>query len=515
MQPSRFVSPHLPQFPESLWRATTELPSFPRLNEDIQVDIAIVGAGIVGITTAYLLSRQGCKVALFEAGSILNGTTGHTSAKISAQHGLLYDELLNHFGEEKTQMHYQANRDAKDFIQNTVSNLNIECDLKPESAFLYMEKDDELQKLQKEFDAYVKLGIPGQWRDKLPIPLNVSGAIEMPDQAQFHPLHYLKPLVDEILKAGGQIFEHTTITTLKKDGPFTLTTYRGKHKVRCSHVVSASHFPFYDGGGMYFTRLHAMRSYVVAFQPNTTFAGGTYLSADEPKRSLRTASWNGEELVLAGGENHKTGQSMCTHSHYEGLEEFGRELFGVKSIPFRWSAQDLVTLDKLPYIGQITSGDEGIYVATGFNKWGMTQGTLSGMILSDQILGKGNPYTPLYTPSRFNADPSIKNVVVQNADVAKHFVAGKVGLVQRSAEDLKPDEGAVITHNGKRAGGYKDTKGNLYLVDTTCTHLGCEVEWNEGERSWDCPCHGSRFNYEGEVIEGPATDPLEKLDKDA
>ncbi|MBE9914484.1 FAD-dependent oxidoreductase [Paenibacillus donghaensis] len=512
MKPSDPVSRSLPQFPESLWRATTELPSFPPLTEDIEVDTAIVGGGITGITTAYLLARQGCKVALLEAGSILNGTTGHTTAKISAQHGLIYDELLNHFGEEQAKMYYEANTEAKNFIQRTVSELGIECDLQPESAYLYMETDKELQKLQKEFDAYIKLGIPGQWRDKLPIPLAVSGAIEMPGQGQFHPLHYLKQLVSEMVKAGVRLYENTTIASLDKDGPLMLTTYRGKHKVRCSHVVSASHFPFVDGPRLYFSRLHAIRSYAVAIRPETPFAGGTYLSADEPKRSLRSANWNGEEVVIAGGENHKTGQSQCTHNHYEELEHFGSKLFGNNGIPFRWSAQDLVTLDKVPYIGQITAADKGIYVATGFNKWGMTHGTLSGMMLSDHILGKDNPYTLLYTPSRFKADPSIKTFVVQNADVAKHLVAGKVGLVQRKAEDLQPDEGGVVTHNGKRAGAYRDAKGNLYLVDTTCTHMGCEVEWNEGERSWDCPCHGSRFSYEGNVLTGPAKKPLEILD---
>ncbi|MDR0267095.1 FAD-dependent oxidoreductase [Paenibacillus sp.] len=511
MKPSDSVSKSLPQFPESLWKATTEFPTFPRLNEDIQTDVAIVGAGIAGVTTAYLLARQGCKVALLDAGSILNGTTGHTTAKVSAQHGMIYDELLNHFGKEQAKMYYQANMDAKDFIQKTVSDLSIECDLRPEDAYIYVEKTDAVQKLQKEFDAYIKLGIPGQWREELPIPLKVKGAIEMPGQGQFHPLHYLKPLVDEIIKAGGKIFEHTTIASLEEESPFTLTTYHGKHKVRCSHVVSASHFPFLNKG-LYFSRLHAERSYALAIQPETPFAGGMYLSVDEPKRSLRSAMWNGEEVVLIGGESHKTGQSICTHNHYEELEKFGSKLFGNKGIPFRWSAQDLITLDKVPYIGLNTSGDRDIYIATGFNKWGMTHGTLSGMILSDLVLGKTNPYSLLYNPSRFKADPAIKNFVVQNADVAKHLVAGKVGLIERKIEDLKPDEGGVVKHDGKRAGAYKDATGNLYLVDTTCTHMGCEVEWNDGERSWDCPCHGSRFNYEGKVLEGPAIEPLKKLD---
>ncbi|MDR9853476.1 FAD-dependent oxidoreductase [Paenibacillus sp. VCA1] len=516
MQQSESFSRRLPQFPESLWRATTELPSFPRLDEDIEVDVAIVGAGIAGITTAYLLSKQGVKVAVLEAGVILNGTTGHTTAKISAQHGKIYDELLHHFGEEKAQMYYKANMDAKAFILGTVGELGIECDLRPESAYIYVDKTDDIQSLKKEFDAYIKIGIPGQWRDELPIPLKVKGAIEMPDQGQFHPLHYLKPLVDESVKNGAKIYEHTTITRLEEGGPpYTLSAYHGKAKVRCRRIVSASHFPFLDKKGLYFARLHAVRSYAVAFRPERPFPGGTYLSVGNasPKRSLRTANYNGEDVIIAGGENHKTGQSIRTHDHYEQLEKFGSELFGIKEIPFRWSAQDLETLDKVPYIGQLTQGDEGIYVATGFYKWGMTQGTLSGMILSDLILGNDNPYAELYTPSRFKADPSIKNVVVQNADVAAHFVAGKVGLIQRKADDLKPGEGGVISHNGKRAGGYRDDQGNLFIVDTTCSHMGCEIEWNEGERSWDCPCHGSRYTYEGEVIEGPATKPLDKLEE--
>ena len=507
-------STQLPQYPESLWRASTELPTFPQLKEDITVDVGIVGAGITGITTAYLLSKEGFKVALLDAGQILQGTTGHTTAKVTTQHGMIYDELIQHFGVEQASKYYHANNEALQFMAQTVKDLDISCEWKVEDAYLYAEGEQAKAKLLKEFQAYEKLAIPGQWIEHVPIPLVVKGAIQLPGQAQYHPLAYMKRLVEAIVEAGGLIYENTTVSEkLEGERPFTLRSLHGDHKVTCQHIVSASHFPFTDAGGLFFSRLHAERSYVIAMTSETPFEGGMYLSVDEPTRSLRSATWNGEPVVLVGGDSHKTGQGICTYRHYENLEEFGGNLLGMKNIPFRWSAQDLFTLDKVPYIGQITAQHEGIYVATGFAKWGMTSGTLSAKLITDQIQGRENPYSELFTPSRhFQADPSIKNFIVQNANVAKELISGKLEIVRAKADELQKDEGSVVTHYGKRAGAYRDPEGSLHLVDTTCTHMGCEVEWNKGDRSWDCPCHGSRFGYDGHVLEGPAEEPLKKLD---
>ncbi|MGF7048899.1 glycine/D-amino acid oxidase-like deaminating enzyme/nitrite reductase/ring-hydroxylating ferredoxin subunit [Paenibacillus sp. DS2015] len=505
-------SRELPRYPESLWMASSDLPTFPQLTENMTVDVSIVGAGITGITTAYLLTKQGYKVALIDAGKILAGTTGHTTAKVTAQHGLIYHELLQHFGPEKSTQYYRANQEALDSMAQLVKKLKIDCEWQTEDAYLYAESDSALDKLEKEFDAYEKLGIPGEWTNHVPIPLVIKGAIKLPNQAQFHPLSYLKRLVEEIIKAGGVIYENTILSKkIEKEGLLILRTHQGDHHLKCRHIVSASHFPFSDGGGFFFSRLYAERSYVVAIKPTMPFAGGMYLSVDDPNRSLRAANQNGEQVILVGGDSHKTGQGICTYQHYEHLEAFGEKLFGIKSIPFRWSTQDLITLDKVPYIGQITSHDQDIYVATGFAKWGMTTSMVSARLISDQIQRKKNPYAELFTPSRFVADPSIKNFIVQNANVAKELVTGKISMVHRKADELGQDEGSVVIHNGKRAGAYKNPKGQLFLVDTTCTHLGCEVEWNEAERSWDCPCHGSRFNYDGQVMEGPAEEPLMKL----
>lgn len=505
---------HLPQFPESLWRDTTELPAFPRLAEDHSTDVAVVGGGITGITTAYLLTKAGYKVTLLEAGELLSGTTGFTSAKITAQHSMIYQDLVKHFGLEKARLYFQANSEAMEWMINTTQELKLSCGMQREHAYLYADAGDEktLKQLEEEYQAYEKLGLPGEWLEQLSLPLRARGVIKLPGQARFHPLQYLSGLLKVFLAEGGVIYEHTMIGEKVEQGSrLTLFTEQKEHRISCNHVVSASHFPFYDGGALYFSRLHAERSYCLAIQPETDFEGGLYLSAGEPTRSLRAVEWEGTKLVIVGGDNHKTGQGICTIGHYENLELFAGQLLGIKSFPYRWSAQDLITLDKVPYIGKVST-DEEIYIATGFGKWGMTSGTLAAHLISDQIQRKANPYTELYDPSRFKAIPGIKNFIVQNANVVKELVAGKVEIIHKKTRDLQRDEGAVVLHDGKRVGAYRDQEGELHLVNRTCTHMGCECEWNDGDRSWDCPCHGSRYSFDGEVLEGPATLPLTKLD---
>lgn len=500
----------MPQFPEPYWRTSVELPSFPKLTGNIETDVAIVGGGISGITTAYLLAKEGIRVALIDSSTILNGTTGHTTAKITAQHDIIYNEFINHLGEEKAKLYYEANYQALHFIKNTVSENKIQCEFTEEDAYIYTNSDEYLSKLNDEFAAYQRLGIESEYVDTLPLSLPMKAAIIMKKQAQFHPLAYLTHLVQEIINAGGTIYENTTATDIEEGTPPTIVT-RDRHKITCKYAVSCSHFPFYDGLSMYFARMYADRSYVLGVKTEKDYPGGMYLSAENPKRSLRYTSMNGEKLILVGGESHKTGQGICTIKHYEALEAFAEETFGIKEIPYRWSAQDLVTLDKVPYVGHITSGHPNILVATGYRKWGMTNGTAAALLLHDIITETENPYHELYTPSRFNADPSVKNFITQNADVAKHLISGKLEFVSVRPEDLSNGEGSVVTVNGKRAGAYKDDEGNLHIVDTTCTHMGCELEWNHGERTWDCPCHGSRFSIHGNVVEGPAEKPLQRI----
>ncbi|WP_100405801.1 FAD-dependent oxidoreductase [Bacillus solitudinis] len=495
--------------PESYWLTSTTLPTFPALQQDLDVDVLIVGAGITGITTAYLLKDSGLRIAIVEATSIANGTTGHTTAKITAQHGVIYDELLQHFGREKTSQYYQATDEAIQLIRNIVKEENIQCELINEDHYLYTTNNRGLTKLKKEQKAYEEVGIPSEWVEEVPFEMDIKAAIKMPNQSQFHPLRYIAHLVQELTNKNIQIYEHTVSTDIDAGDIQTVSTRNGA-KVRTKYVVSASHFPFHDLPGLYFSRMYADRSYIVAVKTEK-FPGGMYINADQPSRSLRYTMVDGEKLVLISGEEHKTGQGMDTLNHYEALEDFGRELFGEIDVRYHWSAQDLVTLDKIPYIGELSKSHKNTFVATGFRKWGMTNSTVAARLISDKILGQVNPYEELFSPSRFIADPSIKQFISYNADVTKHLLRGKFENGDRLPEELENDEGGVVTVDGKRAGAYKDPKGKLHIVDTTCTHMGCEVSWNHGERTWDCPCHGSRFSYDGEVIEGPAQKSLTPL----
>ncbi|QKE73614.1 FAD-dependent oxidoreductase [Arthrobacter citreus] len=500
----------LPTHSKPLWRSGLNIPTFEPYNDDGEFDVVIVGAGITGITTAYFLTQAGMKVALLEANKIINGTTGHTTAKVTAQHDLIYDELIQHFGLEKTKIFYQTTKNAMDFIKKYSNDNQIDCNFEIQDATLYTTSDDYVRNLEKELKAYESLGIDSFGSVKTLLPFDTKYSITMRDQAQFHPMKYLIHLLKESIENGLKVYEETVVINVETGDCPVVVTQSGR-KIKCKHVVSASHFPFYDGNQMFFTKLHADRSYALAAKVKTAYPGGMYISADNPKRSLRSIKYNNEELVIIGGESHKTGVETRTMTFYENLKLFGEETFGIEDIKFRWSAQDLITLDKMPYIGRLSSKNQNIYVATGFRKWGMTTGTVSAQLISNLILEKEAVDAEVFSPSRFQADPSIKHFLMQNIDVAKHLIEGKLEPASRKIEELYNDEGSVVTLDGKRVGAYKDVNGKVHCVDTTCTHLGCEVEWNNGEKSWDCPCHGSRFSIYGEVLEGPADQPLKQV----
>lgn len=498
-----------PEFPEPYWRESIDLPSFPKLEENIDTDVCIVGGGITGLTTAYLLTKKGLKVTVVEAGNLINGTTGHTTAKITAQHGLIYDELIQHLGKEKARLYYEASIEAKQFIQDTMNEHSIDCDFSEEDAYVYTNSEKYVSKIMNEMKAYETLGIEGEIVDTIPFDIPIKTAIVMKKQAQFHPLKYLRTLVNYIKDNGGKIYEDTTAVNVDQGERPAVVTRNGK-RITCNRVVAASHFPFYGGEGYYFSRMYPDRSYIIAIEAEGEYPGGMYINAENPTRSIRSTTIDGEDLWLIGGENHKTGQGKSTIEHYEALEEFAQSTFGIKSYRYRWSAQDLTTLDKVPYIGPVTDDQSEVLIATGYRKWGMTNGTAAALLLTEIITNGDSKYSDLFNPSRFHADPDVKKFTSINADVAKHLIQGKLEYTGNNIEEINNDEAKIVRINGKRAGAYRDKDGKMHAVDTTCTHMGCEVNWNKGERTWDCPCHGSRFTIDGEVVEGPAQKPLKK-----
>jgi glycine/D-amino acid oxidase-like deaminating enzyme/nitrite reductase/ring-hydroxylating ferredoxin subunit len=500
------------EVPGPYWIASSEPAAYPALETDISVDIGIVGGGICGITSAYLLSQEGLAVAVVEADRILQGTTGHTTAKITSQHTLIYDQLTKQNGREKAQQYAEANETAIRVIKETIEQNQIDCDFVERPAYVYTHLEEYVNKIEREVDAASKLGINAHYLDDIPLPFKVKAAMRFDGQAQFHPLKYLYALAQKATENGVRIFEQSPVVDIEEEDPHAIVTRRGP-RIHAARIIIASHYPFYDGGGLYFTRVYPERSYVVGVTIKERFPAGMFITAEDPVRSLRSQVFSEGELILVGGESHKTGQGKDMNTHYKNLIEFAQEHFQVKDIFYRWSTHDCMTVDKIPYVGHLTKKHPSIYVATGFGKWGFTNSTASAMILRDLITTSKSSWLDVYDPSRFNL-ASVPTFIKENADVAKHFFIGKVVSAPAHIEQIGINEARVVDIEGERMGAYRDETGEMHMVDLTCPHLGCELQWNDAERTWDCPCHGSRFTYKGDIVEGPALHGLHHSEGD-
>lgn len=512
----------LHKMPQSYWLTPSEQPNYAELSHDLKADVVIVGGGMAGITLAYLLSKEGIHPIILEADQILFGTTGHTTAKITSQHELIYDKIKTQFSYDLAKQYATANESAIREIEKTVDDLQIDCDFEHQSAYVFTQEERNIQKIVDEVTTASQLGIKAHYIEDIPFNIEIKAGVRFDNQAQFHPRKYLLALAKHVTENGCSIYEHSKVVDLEeKDGIYTLKTGNGS-KVQAQTVIIASHYPFFNKAGLYFARIYVERSYIIAVKAREEYPGGMYINAEEPTRSLRSSPSDHGVLTLVGGGKHKSGQAEDTRQYYRALVDFAAAHFTVEDIPYHWSAQDCMTLDGIPYAGHFTSDTPNLYVATGFGKWGMTNSTASAMLIKDLIVKGHCEWKEVYSPSRFDLSASIKHMVGENANVAANLIKGKLSPVPEDI-DLQADEGKVLQIDGHRAGVYKDPEGNLHVVDTTCTHMGCELNWNSAEKSWDCPCHGSRFDVEGEVIEGPAlrslnsgksVNTVEKLVKD-
>ncbi len=493
--------------PQSYWMASTAATDYPTLDKDINTDLVIIGGGFVGISTAYMLVKEGLRPVILEADRIVQGTTGHTTAKITSQHGLIYNKIKSKISEELARQYADANETAIRTIEKIIKENNIDCDFSPQSSYVFTYRDGYIDKISKEANIAATLGIKATYLEETPLPFEIKAAVRFDDQAQFHPRKYLLKLAEYISQHGCQIFEQSRLVRIEEGDKYVITTSNGK-KVTAEKVIIASHYPCYNKSGLYFARLWPDRSYAMAVKAKEKYPGGMYITAEEPGRSLRSQQSDEGELIIIGGEHHKTGQSIDTNKHYQALVDYSCENFTVEAIPYRWSTQDCMTLDDVPYVGHFTSDTPNMYIATGFGKWGMTNSTAASMILRDLIIKGESPWQEVYDPSRQTIMASAKSFVVENLNVAKELIKGKTEDLPEDPK-IKEGEGKVIEEEGQRAGAFRDNKGTLHVVNTTCTHMGCELTWNSAENSWDCPCHGSRFTYEGDIIEGPAVRPLD------
>lgn len=430
---------------ESIWEKTAKLPTFPTLENNIRVDVLVIGGGITGILTAHYLNQKGIDCVVVEKDRICSKTTSNTTAKITLQHGLCYDKIFKNHGFDITKAYYDANAEALREFEKL--SKTIECDYEKKDNYVYSTSNRKV--LENELGTLLKIGCDADFQEELPLPISTVGAVRVKNQAQFHPLKFISKIAEKL-----KIYENTHILKIDEN-----TAVTEKNKITFKKAVVTTHFPFINNHGCYFMKLYQHRSYVTALE-NAPFVNGMYVDESEKGLSFR----NYDNLLLLGGGGHRTGKNG---GNWEELRDFRRINYPeAKEIAF-WAAQDCMSLDSIPYIGQYFKNAQNIYVASGFNKWGMSGSMVGAMILSDNIADRDNPYYSVFYPQRSILKPQL-------------FINGIESVVN------------LLTPTTKR-----------------CPHLGCALKWNKAEHSWDCPCHGSRFSENGKVLDNPANNNLQ------
>lgn len=475
---------------KSVWSESCKFRKREALNKDIKTDVLVIGAGIAGILTAYMLKQKGRDVVLIDAAEIASGNTKNTTAKITSQHDLIYSKLIIEFGEEKARQYAKANELAIKKYKEIIEDKRIECDFEEKPAYVY--SLNEVDVLKEEAKAAKNLGIDAEFVQEVNLPFKIKGAVKFNNQAQFNPLKFLKGISNELV-----IYENTRALEIKEN---LVVTSGGN--ITANNIVVATHYPIMNDPGYYFMKMHQERSYVLALE-NTSEIDGMYIDLNKEGYSFRTYN----NLLLLGGISHRTGENEEGGS-YDELRKVAKRLYPKAKEKYYWSAQDCMTIDGIPYIGRYSSETPNIYVATGFNKWGMTSSMVSAMIISDMILEKENDFSEIFSPRRFDLSLSINNIANDLIETAKNFIAQKVYIPSSEIEHIKNGHGGIIEYNGEKVGVYKNKEGKEFFVSTKCTHLGCQLSWNADELTWDCPCHGSRFDYKGRLIGSPATKDL-------
>jgi glycine/D-amino acid oxidase-like deaminating enzyme/nitrite reductase/ring-hydroxylating ferredoxin subunit len=493
----------------SLWKDDAEASSYSPLQEDWNVDVAIVGGGITGLTAGYLLAETGKSVAVLEAMRVGGGTTGFSTGNLYATVEERFKTLKSKFDQKTIQAIAASRSAAIGYIENTVHKFAIDCDFHRRPWRLLSETEDGISTVQKEYKACLDAGLEAYLDTTAPLPFNIAATLRVENQAQFNPMQYAKALAEQAQKAGCAIFEQTPVLRIKKGSPNILYTENGT--VTANKVIHATHSP--KGVMAVHALLGPYREYAIAVKLNSgSYPEGIFWTINGLSYySIRSyTSRSGENYLLVLGEPHKVGHKKDNEVCFQNLETYIRSRFDVKSVEYRWSAQNYRPADGLPYIGNIDD-KHGIYIATGFATDGLTYGTLAAMIISDLILGKENRWATLYDPHRHNPLKSAARFIKENVHVFMDYMKDMPYRAETQAlSAIMPGEGKTVEIKGEKFAAYRDEAGELHQVSAVCTHMKCIVNWNEEAKSWDCPCHGSRFTVDGQVIEGPAIVNLPK-----
>lgn len=496
---------------ESYWEENRkEYKKWKSIDKDIETDICIIGGGLAGLSTAYYTGLR-TDVIVLEKDRICSCTSGKNTGKVTSQHGLFYDYLLNSQGEEYARDYLNINENAIKEIERIIYKENIDCDFTKESSYVFTGQEKEIEKLKNENKVVnlLQIGI-SNYKENIELPITIKGAIEFKNQAKIHPIKYGYGLAKTIEKNGGKIFENSQVKNVRKEENKYIIDVNNK-KVIANHVVIATRYPIISFPGYYFLKMYQSTSYAMVFDCKEQLFNGMYISSEVPTISFRVIKEKDKELLLVVGYDYKTGTPEAEDG-YQNITNIVKNIYPNAKCLYKWTAEDCISLDKIPYIGEYSSTMKNLYIATGFNKWGITLSNVAGQIISDKIFNKENQFEDIFKSTRLRPVKNKDEFLNMAKEAGKSIILSKFKIPEEKLEEVKNDEGKIITIKDQKVGVYKDKEGKVYAVKPICTHLGCELYFNNIEKIWECPCHGSKFNYDGTSIEVPGNKDLEKIE---
>lgn len=476
---------------KSLWCSTATIKSRETLLKDIECEVLVIGGGIAGVLTAYYLTQSNVNTILVEASSICSGQTRNTTAKITSQHGACYSEIAKMYSQSTALAYADANEQAIDDFEQLICNQHIDCDFLRVPSYLYSLKETET--LQNEYVVVNKSDVNARFTTRTELPFEIKLALCYENQAQFNPYPFVSTLSDYI-----SIFENTSVMRVEDN-----IAYCKNAKIKAKKIVFATHYPIVNFPGLYFTKMHQSRSYVIALK-NTDRINGMYYCVDKGGLSFRSF----HDMLLLSGCSHRTGEDPVADP-YEVLYSQAKSFYKNAELCYKFSAQDAMTPDYMPYAGLYSKSKPNWYVLSGFSKWGMTNSMISAKLVSDMILGEKNPLDKILCPQRFSVSV-VKPILNEVGHSIKGLAKTAFRIPMESVADIKRGDAKVVMYGGKRCGVYKSEEGEIFAVSARCPHLGCALSFNKAEKTWDCPCHGSRFSYTGELLDSPSQISLKR-----